>query len=158
MGFNCKSCRFINQEPSWHKIVSNNVLAIINECFVIFSNVQIKIIYQLQSFCQQLFPTSIFITRWLHSKCDHMASPGGQRVSWTASRKYALCWPGNLNGPRRSLYHSGIRQSGQLTHTTSRCHWIPHSAYTFAGKLAMILGYVMDLWNTLSHCMNHLGF
>ena len=38
-------------KPSWHKIVSDNVLTIISKCFGIFSNVQIEVIYQLQCVC-----------------------------------------------------------------------------------------------------------
>ena len=38
-------------KPSWHKIVSDNLLAIISKCFAIFSNVQIEVIYQLRCVC-----------------------------------------------------------------------------------------------------------
>ena len=38
-------------KPSWHKIVSDNVLKIISKCFAIFSNVQIEVIFQLQCVC-----------------------------------------------------------------------------------------------------------
>ena len=38
-------------KPSWHKIVSDNLLAIISKYFAVFSNVQIEVIYQLQCVC-----------------------------------------------------------------------------------------------------------